>query len=75
MTPLCDCGLAEETVEHLTRGCSAISSQDLQALTAMGDLPQRIEALREEGKQAIPLLHFIMRKLPMYRVAMVNPAE
>ena len=75
VTPLCDCGIAEETVEHLIRGCPALPEQDLQALVAIGDLQQRIQALREGGRTAIPLLRFIMKRLPMYKVAVVNPVE
>jgi hypothetical protein len=68
-TPLCDCGEAPETVDHLLGGCEAHEPPRGLGTTRM--LRRRIA----RGEGARPVLRWLMGKLPEYRVALEQGQE
>jgi len=63
-TPLCDCGGAPETVGHLLEGCEA--HEPPQGLGTPRMLRQKIA----RGENVRPVLRWLMRRLPEYKVAL-----
>ena len=67
-TPLCDCGEVPETVSHLLEGCTA-NQEAYQLHQREGPASLLVERLKEGGVKARPILQWLMRKLPEYRLA------
>ena len=63
-TPLCDCGGAPETVGHLLEGCEA--HEPPQGLGT----PRMLRKKIARGENVRPVLRWLMRRLPEYKVAL-----
>ena len=67
-TPLCECGEEEETVQHLLGGCRAnLDAYDLQQKEGS---PNQLLLRLQRGNRVRPILHWLMGKLPEYRLAL-----
>ena len=70
-SPWCDCGNAEETVEHLAVGC--VTHPVAQGLRkALGTADQILSKLRTGDKEKMAI-KWLMKKLPEFRLATELP--